>query len=271
MRVVEGSREVKRERRKSSSTTRGAGGGRLRALRRRRLPRVPPRADPFGRRRGRRVGAARCARARPPLGHGPRRPRSTPTASSSRCPTARSRPRSASPSSSEMIAATAMGLLALVPLALLAPALGEARSRRRRGPAPAGHRGRRPRRRGALVAAHVAHGWALDLGARRSGARGATTRALRFGLYAAGWDLVIGPLGAVVVAAKEGVQGLALHRERRHGPAGSKRARVPAWLLPPRRRPRRSPPCARRTSPRSSPPRSARSIVIGALVSLLLL
>jgi hypothetical protein len=56
-----------------------------------------------------------------------------------------------------------------------------------------------------LVAAHVVHGWALDRGARRSGARGATTRALRFGLYATGWDLVVGPVGAVVVAAKEGV------------------------------------------------------------------
>jgi hypothetical protein len=56
-----------------------------------------------------------------------------------------------------------------------------------------------------LVAAHVAHGWALDLGARRSGARGATTRAVRFGLYAAGWDLLIGPLGAIVVALKEGL------------------------------------------------------------------
>jgi len=56
------------------------------------------------------------------------------------------------------------------------------------------------------VAAHVAHGWALDFGARRSGSRGATTRALRFGLYAAGWDLVIGPLGAVVVALKEGLR-----------------------------------------------------------------
>ena len=56
-----------------------------------------------------------------------------------------------------------------------------------------------------LVLAHLAHGWALDRGARRAGARGATTRALRFGLYAAGWDLVIGPLGALVVAAKEGL------------------------------------------------------------------
>lgn len=37
------------------------------------------------------------------------------------------------------------------------------------------------------------------------GARGATTRALRFGLYATGWDLVVGPLGALVVAAKEGL------------------------------------------------------------------
>jgi len=47
---------------------------------------------------------------------------------------------------------------------------------------------------------------ALDRGARRSGARGATKRAVRFGLYAAGWDLVIGPLGAVVVSLKEGLR-----------------------------------------------------------------
>jgi hypothetical protein len=87
---------------------------------------------------------------------------------------------------SEMIAATAMGLLLFVPLAVIAPGI--------------------PGLAVLLVAAHVAHGWALDRGARSSGARGATTRALRFGLYAAGWDLVIGPLGVVVVAAKEGVR-----------------------------------------------------------------
>jgi hypothetical protein len=57
---------------------------------------------------------------------------------------------------------------------------------------------------GLLVIAHVAHGLALDRGARRAGAKGATTRALRFGLYATGWDLVVGPLGALVIAAKEG-------------------------------------------------------------------
>jgi hypothetical protein len=56
-----------------------------------------------------------------------------------------------------------------------------------------------------LVAAHAAHGWALDRGARRAGARPATSRALRFGLYAAGWDLVVGPLGALLMAAKEGL------------------------------------------------------------------
>ena len=55
-----------------------------------------------------------------------------------------------------------------------------------------------------LVMAHAAHGLALDVGARRAGARGARSRALRFGLYATGWDLVIGPLGAVVIAFKEG-------------------------------------------------------------------
>jgi hypothetical protein len=55
-----------------------------------------------------------------------------------------------------------------------------------------------------LVAAHASHGLALDAGARGTGARGARSRALRFGLYAAGWDLVLGPIGAIVLAFKEG-------------------------------------------------------------------
>jgi len=55
-----------------------------------------------------------------------------------------------------------------------------------------------------LVLAHAAHGLALDRGARKAGARGARSRALRFGLYAAGWDLVIGPIGAAILAIKEG-------------------------------------------------------------------
>lgn len=55
-----------------------------------------------------------------------------------------------------------------------------------------------------LVCAHAAHGLSIDVGAKKQGAKRATTRALRFGLYACGWDLVIGPLGAVVLAAKEG-------------------------------------------------------------------
>jgi hypothetical protein len=57
---------------------------------------------------------------------------------------------------------------------------------------------------GLLVVAHAAHGLSIDLGATRSGARGARSRALRFGLYACGWDLVMGPIGAVVVAIEEG-------------------------------------------------------------------
>ncbi|HEY8041215.1 MAG TPA: hypothetical protein VIF15_15520 [Polyangiaceae bacterium] len=107
---------------------------------------------------------------------------------------------------SEMIATAAMGLFALVPLTLLAPGwvkhllLDEAPTVARFALAGV------PLLAALLVLAHVAHGWALDRGARRAGARGATTRALRFGLYAAGWDLVIGPLGAIVVAAKEGVR-----------------------------------------------------------------
>jgi hypothetical protein len=55
-----------------------------------------------------------------------------------------------------------------------------------------------------LVAAHVAHGCALHWGARHGAPRGAGRRALRFGLYSAGWDLVIGPVGAIVAAVKEG-------------------------------------------------------------------
>ena len=107
---------------------------------------------------------------------------------------------------SEMIASTAMGLLLFVPLAVLAPGwvkhllLDEGGLLLRLAVAGI------PALAALLVAAHVAHGWALDLGARRSGAPGKTTRALRFGLYATGWDLVIGPLGAVVVAVKEGLR-----------------------------------------------------------------
>jgi hypothetical protein len=56
-----------------------------------------------------------------------------------------------------------------------------------------------------LVAAHAAHGLSIDRGATKNGGRPARSRALRFGLYACGWDLVIGPLGAIVVALKEGV------------------------------------------------------------------
>ena len=60
-----------------------------------------------------------------------------------------------------------------------------------------------------LVVAHVAHGVALDLGAPaelRTRARRA--HALRFGLYASGWDVVLGPIGAVIVTAQDGLKGL---------------------------------------------------------------
>jgi hypothetical protein len=105
---------------------------------------------------------------------------------------------------SEVIAAAAMALAALVPVALIAPGLvyhllfQETAALARLVGAGI------PGLAGILVAAHVAHGCALDLGARRSGVRGATSRALRFGLYAAGWDLVIGPLGVLLVALREG-------------------------------------------------------------------
>jgi hypothetical protein len=106
----------------------------------------------------------------------------------------------------ELIASTAMAIGALLPLALIAPRwlkhvlVDEASSALRLALAAL------PALATILVAAHVAHGWALDRGARRAGVTGAPTRALRFGLYAAGWDLVIGPLGAIVVASKEGLR-----------------------------------------------------------------
>lgn len=56
-----------------------------------------------------------------------------------------------------------------------------------------------------LVVAHAAHGLSIHRGAVQNGGHGSRSRALRFGLYACGWDLVMGPLGAVVVAFKEGL------------------------------------------------------------------
>jgi hypothetical protein len=55
-----------------------------------------------------------------------------------------------------------------------------------------------------LVAAHAAHGLALNRGARNVGGQSSRSRALRFGLYATGWDLVLGPVGGAILAAKEG-------------------------------------------------------------------
>ncbi len=61
-----------------------------------------------------------------------------------------------------------------------------------------------------LVAAHAAHGASLEHGAARAGSTvSAGRRALRFGLYATGWDLVIGPLGAAVLAYREGLSSAA--------------------------------------------------------------
>jgi len=55
-----------------------------------------------------------------------------------------------------------------------------------------------------MVVAHAAHGVALDAGARRNGGRSQRRRALRFGLYACGWDLMSGPIGALASAFSEG-------------------------------------------------------------------
>jgi hypothetical protein len=46
-----------------------------------------------------------------------------------------------------------------------------------------------------LLLAHLIHGFFLDREARKAGAAPKPTRALRFGLYAAGWDVAQSPLG----------------------------------------------------------------------------
>jgi hypothetical protein len=56
-----------------------------------------------------------------------------------------------------------------------------------------------------MVLAHVTHGAALDAGARRQGATPSPRRALRFGLYACGWDLMSGPLGALMMLVTRGL------------------------------------------------------------------
>jgi hypothetical protein len=105
---------------------------------------------------------------------------------------------------SEILAAMAMGSLGLVALVLLSPEwarhvfIEEWLTTARVGSAAVLGLA------GLLVAAHAAHGLALDLGARRSGVRRSARRALRFGLYAAGWDLVLGPIGAIVMMFREG-------------------------------------------------------------------
>lgn len=57
-----------------------------------------------------------------------------------------------------------------------------------------------------MVIAHASHGAALDVGARRVGGRPQRRRALRYGLYACGWDLMTGPLGAVWVLFSKGMK-----------------------------------------------------------------
>lgn len=104
----------------------------------------------------------------------------------------------------ELVAVTAMALSAVIPLALFAPGWLTAYGLGLDSPLVRLALAALPALAVLLVAAHVVHGWALDRGARRSGARAATRRAVRFGLYSTGWDLVLGPLGAIILAFREG-------------------------------------------------------------------
>jgi hypothetical protein len=56
----------------------------------------------------------------------------------------------------------------------------------------------------AMVGIHSLHGVCLDFGARRLGAKPRPARALRFGLYACGWDLVTLPAGLAILAITDG-------------------------------------------------------------------
>jgi hypothetical protein len=59
-----------------------------------------------------------------------------------------------------------------------------------------------------MVIAHATHGAALDAGARRVGGRPQRRRALRYGLYACGWDLMTGPLGATWILFSRGAKAM---------------------------------------------------------------
>lgn len=48
---------------------------------------------------------------------------------------------------------------------------------------------------GLLIGAHLVHGLALERAAKKKGARGHRNQALRFALYACGWDLGSSPVG----------------------------------------------------------------------------
>ena len=100
-----------------------------------------------------------------------------------------------------------------------------------------------------------------------SGARRARSRALRFGLYACGWDLVMGPLGAVVVALKEGAHRRSRRARSRERSRHARRARSSAAATASKAsaRRRRSRPRHRR---RASPRCSASVAVIAALFAL---
>ncbi len=60
-----------------------------------------------------------------------------------------------------------------------------------------------------LVAAHAVHGAMLHRAATRAGKKGDGRRSLRFGLYAAGWDVVTSPFGMLVIAVTSGLGAIA--------------------------------------------------------------
>lgn len=111
----------------------------------------------------------------------------------------------------ELVATTSMALVALAALAIVAP------SWLRHVASDPGSRALAiqimgigiPALSALLVLLHAVHGLFLDWGAARNGGRHARTRALRFGLYACGWDLVMGPFGALVIACKESLTAVA--------------------------------------------------------------
>lgn len=108
--------------------------------------------------------------------------------------------------SAELLAVSGLLALSVGLGALLAPSFAEAvwQDEVMRSLALRGVFGGIPTIAVAMILLHGIHGLALDAFARRAGRKGRWAHAVRFGLYACGWDLVSLPLGLLALAFTDG-------------------------------------------------------------------